>query len=109
MSAISPNLALDYLVNGQDQPEQTINDNFNVIDAQIHLAVISRTTDAEPGSPSNGDRYIVGPTPSGDNWTGHAGDLAIYYDGWRFYTPVAGWRALIVDEGVVLTFNGTQW
>lgn len=62
-----------------------------------------------PGSPSKGDRHIVGSSPTGD-FTGHTNDIT-WYDGsaWRFDTPIAGWCTYRTDLDRFHKFNGSVW
>ena len=43
--------------------------------------VIDADLSAPPGSPSEGDRYIVGPSATGD-WSGHDGEIADRHPVW---------------------------
>ncbi len=71
--------------------------------------VLDKDLTAPPGSPSEGDRYIVGPSPTGD-WSGHENDIAEYVEtSWEFYTPVDGWRVDVTDENALYRFSGTAW
>ena len=71
--------------------------------------VIDKDLTAPPGSPSEGDRYIVGPSATGA-WSGHDDDIAEYSESaWEFYTPAEGWRVDIKDENVVYRYSGTSW
>ena len=91
------------------------NNNWRWLDV-ILRGVISATTIAEPGAPSNGDAYIVPPSATGTNWAGQDGDIA-YYDGsatggsdvWVFFTPVEGMRLWANDTNFAWEFNGTVW
>lgn len=64
---------------------------------------------APPGSPSTGDRYIVGTGATGA-WTGHDDEIA-EYDGanWDFTSPSEGFACLVDDENVVYVYNGSSW
>ena len=43
-------------------------------------------------------------------WSGRDGRLALWINGgWEFATALPGWRAWIVDEGVVAIFRGGSW
>ncbi len=80
-------------------------DNFDVtfraflraIDALLSAAVINLTTSAPPGSPANGDAYIVKASGTGA-WTGHDNALAIWTTDnpatpgglWEFYPAASG-------------------
>jgi hypothetical protein len=46
-----------------------------------------------PGSPSNGQRWIVAASPT-SAWAGQATKIAAWQDGaWAFYAPLDGWQA----------------
>jgi len=64
-----------------------------------------------PSSPTKGDRYIVGPSATGD-WAGHDNDIA-WYDGttWQFDTPVEGWQCWVKDEDKFYYYdaNSSSW
>lgn len=66
--------------------------------------IISESTDAQPGSPADGDAYIMTGAASGSQWaTFDEFDLAIYDSGtWYAYAPV---------EGIVVNIAGVlkQW
>lgn len=102
-------LKLPYILAAQSQKHVTHNEALRALDALVHLAVQDMDLNTPPGSPSEGDRYIVGPSPSG-GWSGHARDIAAYQGGaWAFYEPVTGWRAWVADEDALYVFNGGSW
>lgn len=82
-----------------------------LLDAIVQLAVISQTA-TPPGSPSNGERYIVGASPTGA-WSGQANTIAVYLTigtaGWVFLTPKLGWRAWNAATADYIRFDGTAW
>lgn len=52
--------------------------------------VLDDTLTAPPGgTPAEGDLYIVAASPTGA-WTGQAGKLALWLNGWRFIAPKGG-------------------
>lgn len=105
----SLNLELPYVAAAQAQKHVTVNDAFRRIDSVVQLSVTNRTRNAPPASPQEGDRYIVGPSPSGA-WAGYPFNVAAYADGaWVFFDPRAGWLAYVVDEGAIVYFTGTSW
>jgi hypothetical protein len=105
----STNLALPYIEAAQAQKHVTHNDALSLLDALVQLAVIDRDLATPPGSPSNGQRYIVAATPTGA-WVGHVGHVAAWQDGaWLFTTPLAGFLAYVVDEAAFLMWNGSAW
>lgn len=72
-------------------------------------SILDADLTAPPGSPSEGDRYIVD-SPATGAWSGHENDIAEYNEGaWEFYTPSEGWRVDIIDRNLVFRFSGSQW
>jgi len=104
----SPHLGLAYLVASQAQKEVTHNEALNDLDCLAQLCVLDRSLNAPPASPEEGAAYIVGSSPTGA-WEGKANQIALYYAGWRFKEPDAGWLAFVQDEGKVFVFSGTEW
>src|SRR4051812_37316576 len=96
---ITPNLSLPYIDVSEAQREVVHNDAVRGLDALVQLAVLDRDLAMPPGSPSNGQRWIVAASPTGA-WSGHAKHIAAWQDGaWRFYVPQVGWFAYVLDEG----------
>lgn len=105
----SPNLALPYIIAAQAQKHVTHNEAIRGLDALVHLMVLDKDLSTPPGSPSDGDRYIVAASPTGA-WAGHAGKVAAWQDGaWAFYTPRAGWLAWVADETKLYSHDGSAW
>ena len=105
----TPNRALPCNEDSQAQKHITHNDALRILDSLVQLAVLTRTLTAPPGSPSDGERWIVKPTATGA-WAGHDNEVAAWQDGaWIFSTPQTGWLAYIVDEGALLAWNGSAW
>lgn len=78
--------------------------NWRIVSALLNGAVISRTT-ALPGSPSDGDIYIV-PSAAGSN----ANEVAIRDNGsWVYLTPMEGWMLHVSDEGDFVKWDGSAW
>jgi hypothetical protein len=105
------NLALPYIEAAQAQKHVTHNEALRLLDTLVQLAVLDRDLNAPPGSPGEGQRWIVkaSPSPTGA-WAGHGNHVAAWQDGgWIFSTPKAGWLAFVVDEGVLLAWSGTAW
>ena len=100
----TPNLSLPELVASQSQPHVPLNAALRRLDALVQLTVIS-ISNAPPGSPSDGDRYIVGSSPSGA-WVGHESDVAAYIGtGWAYFTPAAGWLAFVQNLSALHIFG----
>ena len=102
-------LGLPFLSAGQAQKHVTHNDALSLLDGLVQLSVLSRNVETPPATPDDGDRYLLGNTPTGD-WVGQGSALAIRIAGqWRFMVPREGWRCWVVDENLLLVFDGSAW
>jgi hypothetical protein len=103
------NLALTYIDGPLVEWWATLNRNLGRLDSLVQIAVLDRDLATPPATPSEGERWIVAASPTGD-WIGHASHVAAWQDGrWLFGVPQVGWIAFAVDEGTLLTWNGTAW
>ncbi len=81
-----------------------------MIDALKWLVpVLDKDLSDPPGSPTEGDRYIVGPTATGD-WVGKENNIA-EWDGsvWVFTAPLLGMAIFVTDEVEIYVFDATDW
>jgi len=107
--ANTENLNLPVVAASQAQKHVTVNDSLYALDAIVQLAVIDKDLTSPPGSPTVGDRYIVGSSATGD-WAGEDGNIAAYQNSaWEFYTPQEGWFAYAKDEAIVYKYDGSNW
>lgn len=102
----TPILGMDELAAAQSQPEVIVNAAFRALEAAIQISALGYQNDP-PGSPSEGDRYLVGDTPTGA-WTGHAEEIAYYSGGWQFLEPLPGWRAYVLGDSEYL-YEESDW
>src|SRR5271154_1716609 len=92
---------------------------FRTWQGLVQANVISLALSTPPGSPANGNTYVVGAAPTG-LWAGQANSIAYWavdpQDGpsitpniatgaWEFYTPLAGWEVYDVNSGLVWRFG----
>ena len=109
MPDATPHLGLPYIAAAQAQKYVTHNEALHVLDCVVQLAALDQNLTSPPGSPTEGDRYIVGPSATGA-WAGHDGEIAAYVDAaWSFYSPGAGWIAFVVDEATLYYWTGSAW
>lgn len=105
----SPILSLPYILPAQAQKHVTHNEALRKLDAIVQLVVQDRTRVAPPASPVEGDRHIIA-AGAGGPWAGQSGRVALFQDGdWAFLTPLAGWRAYVLDEGAMAVWDGLTW
>lgn len=88
---------------GEDDWNTGMDVNLRLLSALVQGKAISMTTSL-PGSPSDGDIYIV---PSADT---NGNDIAIRDDGsWVYLVPVEGDMIYVTDEGSLYQFDGLAW
>ncbi len=87
-------------------PAASINIALKQIDAMLGVRVLSIGDNAPPGSPADGDRYIVGTAPTGA-WSGEADKLAQWLDSqWHFYDAA---MAVNLDDDTLYIHISTGW
>lgn len=102
-------LALPYIAPQQAQKQVTYNAAMAMLDQLVQPAVESRTTSTPPGSPAEGDTYIVGASATGV-WSGNDGKFAAWLDGsWSFMAPTDGWLAYVTDTAELAVFVAGAW
>jgi hypothetical protein len=74
--------------------------------------VLDKDLSEEPGTPSEGDRYIIPPA----GWDGsHGNKIAEYHAykdediGWKYFTPLVGFIVYVEDEAVFYFWDGSSW
>lgn len=71
-------------------------------------SVLSRS-DTPPGSPVQGDRYLIIATATGD-WAGQENKVTEYNGtSWDFYAPNEGWTLRVEAENLLYTYDGATW
>src|SRR5512134_3347694 len=99
--------AFPYIAADQAQKHVTHNAALDMLDATIGGLVASATTTAAPGSPAEGEAYIVpaGATGFGD---ADADDVAVWSGGeWIASPPFFGRRAFALDTGTPYVYAGS--
>lgn len=89
---------------GSDGWKPGMDANLLKVSVLTQCSVISQTT-ALPGSPTNGDMYIV-PSGAGSN----PNELAIRDNGaWAYFTPTEGFLVYVKDTDKYMKFDGSAW
>jgi Protein of unknown function (DUF2793) len=87
------------------------NPNFLRLEALLHLTITSITA-TPPGSPANGDCYIVAVGGTGV-FSGHDRAVAAYFTtgtpAWSYFTPTTGMRAFNRATTTYWRYSGTDW
>jgi len=112
--ATDPLLGLTLMPGNILKNEDVYNGNLIKQNALVRGYAISGSV-LDPSSlspaPTNGDVYIVpdgSPAPSGA-WAGRENAIAVYYNGWRFQTALAGMEMWVADASARHIFDGSVW
>lgn len=117
----SADLGILYIAGQQAQPEITHNTALNQIQI-LQTGVVSVALNTPPGSPAQGDTYVIGASPTGA-WAGRANCLAGYFGtAWVFVpgndssgTPIAmgvrheGLKVYSKADNALYVWNGSAW
>jgi len=98
---------------------------LRALDAHLYFSAKSATTAAQPGSPADGDRYILPTSPTGTQWAGKAaGTIAVWTtrntitsggtesttSTWEFFAPKRNWIAFVEDASdALIRYTGSVW
>lgn len=107
-STNTPKLDLPLLAPSQAQKDVTVNETLRILDAITQGNVISKSASV-PGSPVDGDTYIV-PSSATGAWTGQDDNIAYYdFNAWVFFPPAAGWAFYVQDVTSNYQWSGSAW
>lgn len=68
-------------------------------------------TNTPPGSPTDGDAYIIGAAPTGA-WAGKAGNVCRWSSAagaWEFFVPKNGWRIQSATLNEAYRYTSSAW
>jgi hypothetical protein len=104
----SPLFGINYIDEGE-QGANLFGSALNILESLSQCNAIDRDLTTPPGSPSDGDVYLLPGSGCTGDWAGQDGDIALYYSGWYFKTPREGWRLYVKDENKFLMYDGASW
>jgi hypothetical protein len=105
----TPRLLLPELSESQASKEVKHNEALRLLEAVIAVGVIDKDLATPPGSPAEGDVYIIAAAPTGA-WTGQAKSLTMFSGGaWIFVLPKSGMRVWVIDEAKLYRYDGAAW
>ena len=106
----TPRLGAPELTAGQATPETTVNEMVRYIEAGAgHFIFKDRDLATPPGSPADGDCYLVAASGTGA-WAGKDGKIAFYVNtAWEFITAIEGFTAWVNDEDAFVSYDGAAW
>ena len=88
-----------------------MNSNLDALDALAQPVIKSAIVAAPPGSPANGDAYII-PSGATGAWAGLTNQIAVWISQtstWEFYIPKSGWKVFDLATLSTLRYTGSAW
>lgn len=108
----TPTNGIPYVPENTTDPAAGLNLALDVIDALMSTRVESMALSAPPGSPADGEMWIVKATGTGA-WAGHDNAFARYRaesTSWQFYEAGAqAWTCLNKADGGLYHWTGVAW
>jgi hypothetical protein len=102
-------LKLGVLADSQEMTPPELNGALQLLDTLVDCYLLAQYVDTPPGSPSDGDAYLIGGAPTG-GWTGYPYKIAYCVDGgWRFAEPFNGLRAFVAATGAFIVYQDGAW
>jgi hypothetical protein len=110
MANTTGRLLLPYILQSQSQKEVTYNDALNRLDILTQAVAQDVGTNTPPGSPTVGQCWIIGSSPTGA-WAGKANYIAQAdgAGGWYFVAPIKRARFWIESLQLDYIYDGTAW
>lgn len=106
----TPKLGFTELASATASKFATVNENLRKSEIFMMPTVMSIGDVSPPVSPSEGDAYIVGPSPSGFWLASSEGEVAAFINGgWTFFIPDNGWQFYVVDINRSVMYTGGSW
>lgn len=107
----TPNNSIPYVPEGTLDPAAGLNDSLDVIDALLQTAVIAMDLSSPPGTPIDGDLYIVAGAGSGA-WAGLGNYLVRYRSEgnfWQSFAPGTQIKYVLnLDDGKFYRYQQTD-
>lgn len=104
----TPRLAITELVEGTAGNATLANRALRWIEALLCGELKSSVVATPPGSPAEGDLYLVASSPTGA-WTGQAGKLALRIESaWQFKTPKGGMQFFDVAAKELIAYSSVE-
>lgn len=101
----SPKWGFALIQEGASGVDIVFNEALTITESLTNCAIEDFALDTPPVAPINGQVWVTGSSPTGD-WTGQDEKVAVYYNGWHFFDPPVGFRALDKTAKEWLGYNG---
>lgn len=104
----TPRLSIEEPVEGTAGNAVTVSRGMRWLEALLAGELKSSVVATPPGSPADGDLYLVAASPTGA-WTGQAGKLALRLEGaWQFRTVKGGMQFFDVAAKELIAYSSVE-
>jgi len=105
------NFGIQLWAEGDTQPQTKYNSLATAFDFWMGRGVKSKVTTTQPGSPAEGDAYIIPAGATGAAWSTFAqNSIALYLSAtWYEFVPTARVRVYVDDDGFDWFWSGSAW
>lgn len=108
-AATTPNLGMELLEANATGQSTRANGSITASDALLHLLIEDKDLNTPSGSQTAGQRFIIGPSPTGV-WSDKANYIAGWYNSaWLYWAPKKGMVAHVSDENKDYLYDGSAW
>ncbi|NVD44373.1 DUF2793 domain-containing protein [Qipengyuania atrilutea] len=107
----TPLLGAPELVNGQDAPETTVNEQVRYLEWAAAGGPVEDLDVSDPSTltPTDGQAWIVGTGATGI-WSGKDGQVALYIStAFVYIVPLEGLKIYVKDTNTARVFDGADW
>ena len=110
MMTQSVNLKFDLVMHNQAHKEITVNEALIKIDMLMNNCILELQCNTPIKEIFSGDMYIIGPTPTIQEWKNKQNYVTYYYiNQWYFIQPNTGLTLWIKSRNQLYTYNNNQW
>lgn len=106
----SDRFGITELAETQNNRSVTVNEAIAKLETGAgRFGVVAVGTNAPPGSPTAGQAWVLGSSPTGA-WSGKAKNIARYYNSsWLFIPPIEGYQAYDQTADSKYVYDGSAW
>ncbi len=106
-TGVTPNAGVPRVAANKGGQVANLNDALTQLSMLVQFRVIGLAPDSPPGSPDEGDAYLLTDSSVGYS-TGGQHDIAYYSNGWRIIVPKDGWHLRDLTRQIDLVFDETR-
>lgn len=104
----TPSFGIERLALNRGGGTFRVNDAITILDRMAQLRVLSLSNGAAPGSPDEGDAYLLTDASTGFGAGAGQHDIAFWSNGWQITHPTDGLRLRVLDDEIDMIYIGAD-